>query len=212
MPRKIIPLIPNYPYSISARCINQEWFTIPISEVWEIMENYLYFIHFAFNIKIKSFVLMSNHFHLIAIAPDGNLSEAMNYFMRETSRVIGKKANRINQIYGARYYRCLIKHDHHYKHAYKYIYRNPIEAGLAKHVLDYEYSTLKGLLGLKKLVIPVEYDEILFNGIETTLSWLDDKPNDENYLVIKNALKKSEFKLARDVDTKKPHRLELEEY
>lgn len=155
---------------------------------------------------------MSNHYHLIALAPDGNLSEGMNYFMRETSRVIGKQARRINQVYGGRFYRSCIKSNHYYSHAYKYIYRNPVEAGICNNVLDYKYSTLNQLLGKNKLFIPVEYDEILFDEFDTTIKWLNEKPSQEHYLLIKNALKKSEFKIAKDSDSKKDHLLELERY
>ena len=212
MPRKIVPIIPEYPYSISARCINKEWFSIPIDEVWKVMEDYLYFISFAFNFKIKSFVLMSNHFHMIAQAPDGNLSEAMNYFMRETSRVIGKKAGRINQVYGGRYYRSMISSDHYYSHAYKYIYRNPVEAGLTYCVLEYPYSTLNRMVRKGELFVPVEYDNILFDNYESTLTWLNEAPSAEHYQIVKNALKKSEFKLPKDMDSKRLHVLENERY
>lgn len=212
MPRKVVPILAEFPYSISARCINKEWFSIPLDEVWKVMEDYLYFLSFAFNFKIKSFVLMSNHFHMIVQAPNGNLSEGMNYFMRETSRVIGKKAGRINQIYGGRFYRSMIKTNHYYSHAYKYIYRNPVEAGISSCVLDYPYSTLYRMVKKGEFFIPVEYDNLLFDEFQSTLEWLNEAPSIEDYQVIKNALRKSEFKLPKDINSKKTHKLESERY
>lgn len=210
MPRKIIPISTEHYYSISARCINKEWFQIPLEDVWKIMEDYLYFLSIGFNFKIKSFVLMNNHFHLIVKTPDGNLSEGMRYFMRETSRHIAKGSGRINQIYGARFYRSLISTNHYYTHAYKYVYRNPVEAALVESVLDYKFSTLGRLLGKGPLNIPIEYDEILFDSknIQETLNWLNTTPTRENYKIIKTALRKSEFYIPRDKVTKYKNPLE----
>ena len=43
---------------------------------------------------------MGNHFHLLVTAPDGNLSAAMLYFMRETSREVSRRSGKINQTWG----------------------------------------------------------------------------------------------------------------
>lgn len=180
MPRKVIPLIANVPYHIHARCINREWFRIPLPDVWNIFSSYLHFIRHAYGVRINSFVLMSNHFHLIATPTHDNLPAAMNYFMRETSRNISRDSCRINQVYGGPYRKCMLKSYHYFCHAYKYVYRNPVEAGLSNHVEEYPYSTLQGLLGLSKLFIPTEYDTILFgpdvkraHSLESELKWMN---------------------------------------
>src|SRR5689334_21017913 len=88
VPRKNVPIHSTDPYHITARCINKEWFRIPLTEVWSLMGDYLAVIEHEFKILIHAFVLMPNHFHLISTAPDANISVALNYFMRETSREI----------------------------------------------------------------------------------------------------------------------------
>ncbi len=75
-----------------------------MSEVWRIFESQLYFCKHAFNLKIYSFVLMSNHYHLILSAPDCNLSEAMQYFIREVSRELNRCGNRINRTFSSRFF------------------------------------------------------------------------------------------------------------
>ncbi len=211
MPRKPFLYYPELPYHITARCINREWF-IDSFEVWHIMENYLYFISKAFGVEIFSFVLMANHFHLIARFPKANISEAMAYFMRETSRSISKDAERINQIYGSRFFRTALKTNQHFLHTYKYVYRNPVEAGQAQHVEDYPYSTLFGKLGSVKLGIPVVNDVTLFSDIERTLKWLNTNPLDEHKNAVKKALRKPIFKLAIKRSLRKPHPLEFDAY
>ena len=186
----------EFPFHVSARCTNREWFKIPLPEVWEIMSEYLHFLHRGFFFRIHSFVLMSNHFHMLVRTPQGNLSEGMNYFMRETSRQIGFESKRINQIYGTRFHRTVIKNMHHYLHVYKYVYRNPIEAGLDDKVEKYPFSTIHGLLGRSRLIIPIEEDSTLFSSVHSTLTWLNTRPSEENYFEIQRALKRREFCLA----------------
>jgi putative transposase len=188
-----------YPYHISARCINKDWFKIPTEDVWDIMSNYLFFLKHGFNFEIINFVLMSNHFHLIVKTPEANLSQGMNYFMRETSRSITMLSNRINQTYGSPYHWSLIKNENYFRHAYKYVYRNPVEAGLSLRVEDFRYSTLQIKLGLCKDIIPVVEDCLLFDSAPETLLWLNEKYPDESAItLIKSALKKREFKSAKD--------------
>lgn len=195
MARKKVPVSTEYPYHITARCIDREWFRVGIPNAWNIFTDYLAFINRGFNVKIHSFVMMTNHFHLLASFPSRNLPAAMNYFMRETSRCISSDSNRINQVYGAPHFKCLIHNYHYYLHAYKYVYRNPVEAGLCKRVEDYAFSSLSGLVGLSTLQFPVENDLILFPDFEPTIKWLNEgyKKNYKDW--IGRALRHSEFTL-----------------
>jgi hypothetical protein len=156
-------------------------------------------MHFAFNVRIHAFVLMSNHFHMIARTPEANLSQAMKYFMRETSREITYGSDRINMTYGGRFHRSLIGSPLYYLHAYKYLYRNPVMAGLCSRVEDYKYSSIPGLLGERWLDVPVSEDhnwESLHSRAETLL-WLNHKPPSEDTELVRLALKKSIFKLSK---------------
>ena len=203
MPRKKYHPSESVPYHITARCINKEWFQIPLNEVWEILSEYLFFIHYAYNVKVHSFVLMNNHFHLILTTPDANLSEAMNYFMRETSKQFGLVSGRINQIYGGPYFWSLLKSQVYYGHAYKYVYRNPVEAGLCLNVEEYPFSTLHSLVGNSKTIIPLSDDTLLFSDLESQINWLNKNYSSLDYKRdIKNALRKREFHFGKDKNRK----------
>jgi REP element-mobilizing transposase RayT len=210
MPRKKRENSNIYPFHVSARCINKEWFRIPIEEVWLIFNNYLYLAKHAYNLDILNFVLMNNHFHMLLRTPESNLSQAMNYFMREVSKEITRTCGRINQTFGAPYHSSLIKTNHYYLHAYKYVYRNPVEAGLCANVEDYKYSTLNGLLGLSPLIIPVSEDETLFSSVEQTLAWLNTTYDGDNKNKIKKALKRTEFSFEKIGNSRKLDDLESE--
>lgn len=208
MPRAHTILQSEFPYSVGARCINREWFRIPMKTVWEIMCSHLFFMHHGFGVRIHSFVLMSNHFHLLLTTPNANLSEAMQYFMRNTSRELTRAGNRINQSYGGRYFRCLIEEDHYYLHAYKYFYRNPVVAGLCENVEDYPFSTLSGLLGTNHLLIPLVEDRQLLTDPKATLQWLNTPSNAENWVAVGNSLKRKIFYFPKDGRTGGLHPLE----
>ena len=186
------------PYHVSSRSNNREAFPLPLTKVWGIFENYLYLTKIGFNLKIHSFLLMDNHFHLIVSAPDENLSQALGYFLREVSKEIGRAAKVRNHQFGGRSFKCAITDYHYYMHAYKYLYRNPISAGLCDRVEDYEFSTLHGLIGKSRLVIPVEEDVLLFEDLEQTLMWLNSTPEISKMEAVKAALRRNEFKLPRN--------------
>jgi REP element-mobilizing transposase RayT len=187
---------PDYAYHVWARCLNKEWFELPMDECWRIFSNYLYFLKIGFNFKIHAFVLMDNHYHGIFQTPDVNLCQGMNYFGREVSREIGRKTGRVNQIFGGPYGRSILTTYNYSLNAYKYVYRNPIVAGLCLHAEEYKYSTLNGLLGLSKLTIPIEDDITLFSDVEGTLRWINQEyPSLEVKETIKCAMKKNRFKL-----------------
>lgn len=191
-------------FHITTRCINKDWFSQPLEEVWEIMSNYLFFAHHAYQVKIHAFVLMINHYHLLISDLDNDLSGAMMYFNRETSRSISKSSDRINQTYGNRFFRSLIETERHYLCVYKYIYQNPIRAGLSLKAEEYPFSTLHSLTGKAHSIIPVESDNILFPNAEETLTWLNTTPHSKLIEGIRKGLKRSTFYLPADRATRKP--------
>jgi putative transposase len=215
MPRSPYIVSNEHPYHVSARCHNKDWFDLPMEKVWQVMSEQLYFAHHAYQLRIHSFVLMNNHFHLLVRTPRANLSEAMSYFMRETSREIARQSGRINQTYGDRYHRTLICSNHYFMHAYKYIYRNPVEAGLTARVENYPHSTLHGLIRGSHCLIPIEEDTLLFaegRGVSQTLQWLNHSPSLENKEALQKALRLREFRLGKQRRNKKRHVLETDIY
>ncbi len=204
---------PESPYHVAARSNGRDWFAIPIEEVWAISSRYLFFLHHAFGVRIHSFVLMNNHWHLIAEFPEANFSEAMTYFMRETSRCIGRAGNRINHVYGGRCFRSEIQTARYFSHAYKYVYRNPVEAGVSRLAENYDFSTLRSLIGCSHTIIPLVEDKLLFqNSVSQVLDWINRKPQDEDRDSVRSALRKSTFSLRNDRSTRDVNRLETSWY
>jgi putative transposase len=198
------------PFHITARANNKEAFPVPLDELWDLFSNYFFYLHHAFGLRIHSLVLMPNHFHLIVRDPEGRLSEAMNYFMRETSKLMASRSRTINRIWGAPFHSSLISSPLYYLHAYKYVYRNPVKAGLAADPLSYKYSTLPALLGAQRTIIPLECDDTLFENFESALQWLCAAPSEQHVDEVRRALRRKEFELPDCQFTKKPSALEEE--
>lgn len=173
MPRCKTILQSEFPYNISARCINQEWFTLPMNRVWNIMCEELTYAIKDKNLVVHSFVLMSNHFHLIASTPNANISSCMLQFMRRTSLRLTREGNRINETFAGRHYKCILQHPNYFLNAYKYNYRNPVSAGVCTRVESYPFSTLPMKLGLTDIKLPLAEDTTLKSDLKGTLEWLN---------------------------------------
>lgn len=208
MPRSNAILQSEFPYHVTGRCINRDWFNLPMQEVWEILCRQLFFCRHAYELKIHAFVLMQNHFHLLVSTPLANLDKAMWNFMKETSQFLTEAGNRTNLTWGSRHHRTVIDSYHYFMHAYKYVYLNPVKAGVAPLAEAYPFSTLHGLLGQSKLLVPIEEDTILFANVEETLRWLNQKPDDENWRLVASAMRKTTFTLGHEKGTNRPSSLE----
>lgn len=190
IPRK---LHPEFPIHVTARCNNRERFPVALPEAWDIFSDYLHLLH-QYQILIHSFTLMQNHFHLICLDPETNLSKGMNTFMRETSKEMNRLSGRINRVWGGPFHSSIISNPRYYLYAYKYNYRNPVAAGICRKVEDYPWSTLQILLGQKRGIIPLEKDETLFPDVEGALGWLNESYEEQEAQSIRHALGKKVFK------------------
>ncbi len=176
------------------------------------MSRHLYFVTRAYAAEIHAFVLMQNHFHLIISTPNSNLDKIMAYLMYWTTFEITHASGRINQCFGSRHFACMMTSHHYYLHAYKYIYRNPVQAGVAIRAEDYPYSTLRGLLGLQRMHIPLIHDSTLFCDVEGTLNWLNKNPGEQNWKEVGRALRHQTFTLPKIVGSRRPSLLEVSRF
>ena len=172
--------------------------------VWEIFSEELYMANKVLDLKIHLFLLMNNHFHLICSTPKSNISQCMHQFMKNSSFRLTRAGNRINQTFAGRHYKTILQSHSYFLNAYKYNYRNPVEAKMLDRIENYPYSTLYGLLGNKKMLIPVEEDLTLFSSVEQTLNWLNTPIETEKLSALKLALRRPYFKSRICVKTNKP--------
>ncbi len=152
----------------------------------------LLYLHKNQSLAVHAFVLMGNHFHLLCHTPKANLDQIMQIFLRSTSIKISREAKTINHLWGSRYKWSLIESQTHYYQVYRYIFQNPIRAGICKRVEEYPFSTLK------QVPIPLHsFIPLSFGGSEGELHWLNEHYEKEDEQLIKLGLKKHQFDVSQ---------------
>ncbi|QLY25338.1 transposase [Bdellovibrio sp. KM01] len=175
-----------------ARSNNKDWFYIPTDACWMIFSKALSKTSEKYEMGIHSFVLMNNHYHMLCQCSEKyTLGEAMNYLQKTVSKAINAEADRINHVFGGPYKATLIREPDQFSRVYKYVARNPVKAGITHSVENYKFSSLNSK-DIKLLNEDEWFAEIPANRIE----WLNTEFEDEQYIRIQRALKRTEFKLA----------------
>ncbi len=190
----------SYPYHITARSNNKEWFGLTSDICWSIFSDYLRFLNIGFGVKIHAFVLMKNHYHLLASFPDHNMAEAMTRFMTEVSRVMNFERGSINHSFGSRYKPSIIQNDFYFANAYKYVLNNPVRAGISEYAENYPYSSLNGQLGFSKLGFSINErfsDKIpKFENSESYLAWVNKNTTSALNLEISRSIRRTTFEFS----------------
>jgi REP element-mobilizing transposase RayT len=118
---------------------------------------------------VHALVVMGTHFHLLfsTSAP----SESM--ILAEFHHILTDLCNKTHEALEMPLYYESIPSVEYYKNAYKYIYRNPLEAGLCLRVEEYRYSSLAELLGRELHQSPVIDNMGLIHSPSKILDWLN---------------------------------------
>ncbi len=119
----------------------------------------------------------------------------MCYFNRELSKELNRTTGRINQNFGSRYYASVVKDPRYYLTLYRYVYRNPLDAGCCSRVEEYKYSSLQHVLGLKKMEFPIFDFPIIAGNSMASLDWLNQDYKKDEKDQIRRSLKKPVFQL-----------------
>jgi putative transposase len=207
MPRRPLITTNQFAYHITSRSNNKDWFYVSSELCWEIISESISKISINYQVHVFALVLMSNHFHLILETPFSNLGDVMRDFMTGISKGIQRPANRINHVFGARYKWSLLNSAFSVAYVLKYVFRNPVRAGLCGRVEDYKfsslnlYSELPTVCGVGPLwkSVPKERTELL--------NWLNKPVAKELENQIALGLRRTEFTFSTDNNKQKDIRL-----
>lgn len=173
MGRKTLQRVNNFPYHVTIRSNNKEWFDLPMDQIWKICIRSLCRARYKYPVKIEVFVLMGNHYHLLLYTPDADIDKFMHSLNSLLSKEIRSISGRINRIFGDRYKWSIVNCDKYYQNVIRYILQNPVRANIVKHCQDYKYSTLYYQVRNKQLPITLpEYfvQEDFLNFINKRIS------------------------------------------
>jgi len=205
-----------FPYHVINRSNNKEWFYIPDENLWSIFVDKLQSCSETYGAEIHTFVLMSNHFHLLISTPKRNLDAIMCYLQREVCRAIQRECGRVNHIFGGRYRWSVLGNSHAVAYTYKYICRNPVRAGIVDQAWRYPYSSFSQLCN-ESCEIPISdglgslWTAIPKNWEERT-AWIDTPTSKELEALISGALRRTHYKFSESNEKQKLIRKLRKEY
>ena len=145
-----------------------------MKRAWEIFSDALQELHEGEGVTTHAFVLMSNHYHWLC-RYDFRSDPAIFEWFHEILNMpfLGE-----NEEYTVALERDAsiyeVKHIKQYQTLYRYIYQNPVKAGLAKRAEDYPFSTLPALLGKTKKAFQCTDEMNLIYYPEKMLDWINE--------------------------------------
>jgi putative transposase len=124
----------------------------------------------VYKVKLFSYVLMDNHFHLLVETPLGNLSEYMRQFNITYTGHYNRRHNHIGHLYQGRYKSILVDKEAYLAVLSRYIHLNPVKVkGMLKLPIEerikklkgYPWSSLQGYLDGNKRLAFIDYGMVL---------------------------------------------------
>jgi putative transposase len=97
-----------------------------------------------------AFVLMTTHFHLLLEVEDNVLQPGMQTLNGPYAQRFNARHRRSGHLRGDRYFARVVESDGHMLNAFRYIVRNPVEAGLCARPSDWIWGSYRGCVGLEK--------------------------------------------------------------
>src|SRR3972149_9967591 len=123
-----------------------------------------------YNIKIFSYILMSNHFHLLIETPLGNLGEFMRHFNITYTGYYNRRHKRVGHLYQGRYKSILIDKQEYLSILSRYLHLNPIRTEQMKkktekekinYLMRYKWSSLLGYMDEREKEEFIDYKVVL---------------------------------------------------
>ncbi len=112
--------------------------------------NYIAEARKRYGIQLHSYVLMSNHYHLIIETPEANLGKAMHYVNGSYTAYINRKKKRIGHLFQGRYKAIVVAKDSYLMELSRCIHLNLVRAGMVQKPEEYSYSSYKSYVTRKK--------------------------------------------------------------
>ena len=148
--------LPGYPHHVIQRGNNrQAIFASPAD--YQTLLDLLRVNADKFGVAIHAYVLMTNHFHLLATPQTADaLPQMMQAVGRSYVRYFNDVQGRSGTLWEGRYKSTLIQTDRYLLACMAYIDLNPVRAGLVAQAADYPWSSYGHYIGRKtdKLITP----------------------------------------------------------
>ena len=147
-------------------------------------KNYLYFLgrmkfySNKYKIKILSYCLMPNHFHLFLkqTTDEFSISLFISSLLNSYVKSINQKYEHSGTLFESKTKSKQIEDETYFMWIIKYILENPVKANLAENICDWDFSNAKDLAGIRKgNLTDVKYVESFFQSRDSMIKFLIDK-------------------------------------
>ena len=91
--------------------------------------------------RVHAFCWMSNHVHLLVQVSAPPLAALMRQIASEFARAMQSRVATTGHFFERRYHATLVDVETYLKEVVRYIHRNPVEAGIARHPRDYPWCS-----------------------------------------------------------------------
>ena len=148
--------LPGYPHHVIQRGNNRQPIFASVAD-HQVLLDLLDENAKKFNVALHAYVLMSNHFHLLATpATTDGLPQMMQAVGRRYVRYFNDSQKRTGTLWEGRYKSTLIQTDRYLLACMAYMDLNPVRAGLVPGPQDYPWSSYGHFTGqrIDKLVTP----------------------------------------------------------
>lgn len=97
-----------------------------------------------YQLVLIDYCVMTNHVHLLLLAPNGNLPRAMQYLWARLAERYNRRHDRKGHLVRARYGAKPVKDEEQYLSTRAYIAMNPVKAGLCERPEQWRWSGYGG--------------------------------------------------------------------
>ena len=158
----------------------------------------LYKLCTDYSINIIAYCIMNNHAHMLLNTENiKNLSDYMHKVNTRYALYYNKKYKRVGYVFRNRYKSEGIYSEEHLYNCIKYIYDNPVKAGICKKASEYPYSNFKKSIYINCInnYVFLDTEEDRVNEYMHLISlFLNEIPHDsilstENHMKLKNLIK-----------------------
>jgi len=104
-----------------------------------------------FSLRIHTYCLMSNHYHLLVETPEANLSQAIQWINVSYAVYFNNKRQRRGHLFQGRFKSLLVDADAYLKQLSRYIHLNPVRAEMVTSASEYPWSSYPFFIGKMKM-------------------------------------------------------------
>jgi REP element-mobilizing transposase RayT len=202
MSRRPTPKI-NQVAHLTMRCNNKRSF-FNLERDFSGIVSWLNTLPLFFQISVHHALIMPNHIHLLVTAQSNNMGSAMSYFLTNLAKYLNFQRSRINHIFGGRYRPTVILDKKHLVNVIRYIYQNPVRAGIVRDVREYPFSSLSFYLGTKNcgmVLSPDSFTADFFNlgvqGFEHWARYLTNTLSESDVKQMRLSLSRSKYEFSQ---------------